>query len=462
MRIALVLTLLSLLAPSPASARETPPARDTGVLGIRSEQLDPGYWLARLPQPDRVVLSREAIAAQNAKLYAADPTMHDLSKLPEPLSGVQVREWVEALRPSFDKPLFDERGQPLDLATLSAGVETGLNLVAVGRTVVPRFALVVRRADLRAVPDRRRVFRDPEDHDIDRWQESALFPGTPVAIVHESGDGQWAFVVAPNYAAWVEKQYLAEGARDAVLGYGRERPHIVVTGANVRTTFTPEQPRVSSLQLDMGLRLPLLDRPPREAVNGQDAYASYVVELPVRDADGRLQFAPALVPRSADVSGDYLPLTQANLLRQGFKFLGERYGWGHSYGTRDCSGFVSEIYRSFGVQLPRNTSAQAVSPALNRIAVGKDDDRARRLALMQATLPGDLIYIPGHVMMVIGHEDGRTWVIHDTAGATWLDADGQRLHADLNGVSVTPFETMLAGGEATYADRITNLQRIRP
>ncbi len=461
MRTVLFLTLILLVA-SPAAAREAAPARDTGVLGIRSDQLEPGYWIGRLAHPDRIVLDRKAIAAQNARLYSVDQSMHDLSRLPAALPREQVRGWIEKLAPSFDRPLFDERGQPLDLARLAESTRANLRLDAVAESVAPRFGLVVRRADLRAVPDRLRVFRSADDHDIDRWQESALFPGTPVAIVHESGDGNWWFVVSPNYAAWVEKQYVAEGAREAVLGYGRDRPYLVVTGANVRTNHTPEAPRVSSLQLDMGLRLPLLDWPPREAVNGQDPYAAYVVELPVRDDDGKLRFSPALVPRGADVATGYLPLTQANLLRQGFKFLGERYGWGNGYGTRDCSSFVSEVYRSVGVELPRNTSDQAVSPALNRIALGKDDDRAKRLALVKATQPGDLIYIPGHVMMVIGHEGDRTWVIHDTSGASWLGANGERLRAKLNGVSVTPLEPMLAGGTDTYVDHITNIQRIRP
>src|SRR3546814_3966393 len=101
-------------------------------------------------------------------------------------------------------------------------------------------------------------------------------------------------------------------------------------------------------------------------------------------------------------------LTRANLIRQAFKFLGERYGWGHSYGTRDCSGFVSEIYRSFGVQLPRNTSAQSVSPALNRLAFDAGDSRDKRMAAASGLQVGDLVYIPGHVRRVIGHDNGRT------------------------------------------------------
>ena len=451
------LVLLTLLLLAPAL-----PARDTGVLGIQTEQLDPGYWLQRLKQPDRVVLDRAAIDAQNARLYATDRSMHDLSKLPGLLPDAQVREWIEKLRPSFERELFDERGQPLDRKALSAEVGDNLNLTALGKTIAPRYGLVVHRADLRAVPSRLRVFRSADDHDIDRWQESALFPGTPVAIVHESRDGKWWFVASPNYAAWIEKQYVAEGPREQVLGYGQGKPYIVVTGANVRTTFTPEEPRVSSLQLDMGLKLPLRDYDPRHPINGQDAYASHVVELPVRDDGGKLQFAPALVPRSADVAADYLPLTRANLVRQGFKFLGERYGWGNSYGTRDCSSFVSEIYRSMGVQLPRNTSDQAVSPALNRIAFDKAWDREKRMQIVRDTQPGDLIYIPGHVMMVVGHDRGQTWVIHDTSGSAWRDASGQRVRSQLNGVAVTPLEPLLAGETANYVDVITNIQRIRP
>ena len=37
---------------------------------------------------------------------------------------------------------------------------------------------------------------------------------------------------------------------------------------------------------------------------------------------------------------------------------------------------------------------------------------------------GDLIYIPGHVMMYVGSIDGMPWVIHETNGGSVLDAAG--------------------------------------
>ena len=187
-----------------------------------------------------------------------------------------------------------------------------------------------------------------------------------------------------------------------------------------------------------------------------------MIELPARDKDGGLVLVPALMPRTQDVATDYLPLTRANVMRQSFKFLGERYGWGHSYNARDCSGFVSEVYRSFGVQLPRNTRDQAVSPALNRFAFSADDSHDKRVEVMKTLQVGDLVYIPGHVMMVIGQEKDGPYVIHDTTGITYRKTDGELTRAPLNGVSVTPLMPLLFNETQPTIDRITSIQRIRP
>src|SRR3546814_12894326 len=75
---------------------------------------------------------------------------------------------------------------------------------------------------------------------------------------------------------------------------------LAVTGAKVRTTFTPDLPAVSDLQLDMGIRIPVLrDWPGNKPVNGQAAYTSHVVELPVRNDDGSLRIVPRSEERRA-------------------------------------------------------------------------------------------------------------------------------------------------------------------
>jgi cell wall-associated NlpC family hydrolase len=448
------------LAAGTLQAREAPAA--SGVIGVNGAHLDPVYWITRQAQTDAAVLGRDAIAAQNRRLLAEDDSTRDISTLPATLAAAQVRGWIEGLSKRPTRTLYDIDGRQIDAASVDGWIGA-LALDEIPATQPTRYGLVVRRADLRTFPTRTRVFSRVGDTDIDRFQENAFFPGTPVALVHESADGQWWFVVGDLYAAWIEKRFVAEGDKPRVFGYARHPgPYLVVTGATVRTTTTPDEPRVSDLQLDMGIRLPWRrDWPGTRAVNGQAAYTGYVVDLPVRDAGGSLSIVPALLPRTADVSPGYLPLTRANLLRQSFKFLGERYGWGHSYGTRDCSGFVSEVYRSMGVVLPRNTSDQSVSPVLNRVALGEAATPAARAQAVADLQVGDLVYIPGHVMMVIGFERGMPYVIHDTNGGSWLGPDGTFVQGRLNGVSVTPLTPLRLSRERSYVDGITNIQRIR-
>ena len=458
-----VLALSLALAMGPASAldRTTPsalPVPPSGVVGMQDAYFAPEFWVARAQAPDQVLMTPAAIQARNQRLLQVDDSMHDLAALPPTLSRAQVAAWIEDLASPPSKPLWDEAGTPVPKATLDALVADRA-MHAIPANQPTRFGMAVRRSALRAFPTALRVFNRAGETDIDRFQESALFPGDPVAIVHASADAKWLFVVSARYAAWVAADDIAEGDRATVLGYASRAPHRIVTGAKPRTVFTREEPRLSELQLDMGTRIPLADVAADKPVNGQHPYASWILDLPVRNADGRLGFAPALLQRNADTSADYLPLTRANLIRQAFRFLGERYGWGHSYNGRDCSGFVSEVYRSMGVELPRNTSDQSVSPAFDRIHFDADTPRAQRMAAVDALDVGDLIYIPGHVMMFAGRIDGMPWVIHDTNGGSYLGADGNLKSMQLNGVSLTPLVPLRFGKDHDYIDRITNIVR---
>ncbi|MCC4597266.1 SH3 domain-containing protein [Xanthomonas campestris pv. phormiicola] len=429
---------------------------------VQANQLQAEYWIARLPDAQPPLLDATQVQAFNAHLLRHDASMHDLQALPERYSAEQVRAQVLALSAPPKRTLYDASGATLDAAQLAA-LQSTLALDAIPAQVTPRYALVVRRADLRTFPTRQRAFSGRDDHDIDRFQESALYPGTAVAILHASRDGQWLFVLAPNYAAWIERDRVAEGERDSVLDYAHRTPRLLVTGARALTAFTPDVPAASQLPLDMGSAVPLLeDWPPQQAVNGQSPLAAYVVQLPLRDADGRLRLAPVLVPRGADVATAALPATPRNLLRQAFKFLGERYGWGNDYDARDCSGFVSDVYRSLDIALPRNTGDQARSRSLAAVPYAATAPLAQRQQALAQLQVGDLVYTPGHVMMVIGHERGLTWVIHDVSGASYRDASGRLQRVHLNGVAVTPLEPLLLGDGVPFIDRITRIQRVRP
>ena len=460
MRVATIgfLVLLGACATHQAPAPVVP---SHAVIGVEAAQLAPDYWIGKARGSREPVLTTDEIEQQNRKLGTSDPTVHDLRNLPAQLSRAQVSEWIKRMSERPTGALFDEQGRPVSAAQLD-DIERNVAIDTVAATQPTRYGLVVRRANLRTFPTVLRVFRSSDDADIDRFQESALFPGTPVVVTHVSGDGRWLFVVSPLYAAWIEREAVAEGPPTEVFGYVDRAPYLIVTGATAKTVFTRERPEVSELQLDMSTRVPLLSQWPADrAVNGQHPYTAHVIQLPWRDANGALHFTAALVPKTADVSTQYLTLTAATLLEQSFKFLGERYGWGHSYNARDCSGFVSDVYRSFGLQMPRNTRDQGVSPAFRRITFDEKDSYDARLEVLSNLQVGDLIYIPGHVMMVIGHDRGMPYIIHDTTGITYRDTDGEVRRVSLNGVSVTPLTPLLLGNDRPMIERIYSIVLMR-
>jgi cell wall-associated NlpC family hydrolase len=446
---------------APLAAREVPMQASlaSSVLGVTGAQLSPGFWIARLQHPDRALLDPGALATRNRALVRRDPSMHDLRALPPVLQRQQVAAWIQARSSRPGTPLFDAAGMPVSSATLDAIVANSAP-AQIPAHEPTRFGLVVERTALRRFPTALRVFSAPGDTDIDRFQESALFPGTPVVIAHESRDGEWWFVVSPRYAAWVRKASIAEGARERVFDYVDETPFRLVTGATVRTVFTPEEPRVSALRLDMGVRVPLSTQSAEHPVNGQHSYTSWTIALPVRRDDGTLEIVPALLPRNADTAAADLPLTRANILRQAFKFLGERYGWGHDYDARDCSGFVAEVYRSMGVLMPRNTGDQAASPVFDRLHFSDDITHQERIAAVEALQVGDLIYLPGHVMLFIGRVGAVPYVIHDIHDGKHLDNAGQLRSLHLNAVAVTPLMPLRMDDGRSFVDRMTDIVRV--
>lgn len=99
-----------------------------------------------------------------------------------------------------------------------------------------------------------------------------------------------------------------------------------------------------------------------QRVQNRLAWNNYIVWLPCRAPDGSFFRQKGLIPMSRDVSVGYLSLTNEEIIKQAFKCLGDRYGWGGMLESRDCSSYIREVYRCFGWILPRNTTGQLQMP----------------------------------------------------------------------------------------------------
>ncbi|RUL74962.1 SH3 domain-containing protein [Dyella choica] len=431
----------------------------SGVIGVQEPMLSPGFWIARAQAPESVLMTTEQVAARNQITATRDAALVDLLSLPPTMTRERVLRWIKGAASPLSGPLVDAQGHSLSPQSL-AEIQANIGMDRISASEPTRYGMAVRRAQLHTYPTAVRAYASKDATDFESFEAGTLFPGDPVVMVHPSADGKWWLVVSYQGPAWVATVDIAQGDARAVFGYAQKSPFRVVTGDELRTVFTPEAPGLSELQLDMGTRLPLASVPPDQPVNGQGPYASWAVELPVRGDDGALSFKPALLQKARDTSPDYLPLTRTNIIRQAFKFLGERYGWGHAYNTRDCSGFTSDVYRSMGLLLPPNSGAQGKSPGFaHQFFTAADSHDARVQAILNADV-GDLIVVPGHVLMLLGKVDGQPYVIQDVPFVIFRDGHGTVHWTKVNEVSVTPLLPLLADGRQGYVDAMTSLVHV--
>ena len=100
----------------------------------------------------------------------------------------------------------------------------------------------------------------------------------------------------------------------------------------------------------------------------------------------------------------------------------------------DCSAFIRNVYKCFGLEMPRNTNWQKCVPGT---AVDISElDEASKAAVISTITPGTPLYMSGHTMIYLGTVDGRNYVISAMGSAS--DSAGELEVKSQNSVTVTP------------------------
>lgn len=427
---------------------------------IAEHQLNSAYWQAKPASDGDTRMTKSQIKAFNQNLFANNPHIVHPLETAETLDKNTLIKKIASISSVPKSQRFYADGSQLTKSHFQPYLDN-TNQHKVQDSNKVQFGLVVKRAALRTFPTLDRVLNQGMDFDLDRFQETAVFPGEAVAILHESADGAWYLVQNYNYLAWVQQDAIAIGNKSQIQKFIDEQNFLLVTGDKVFTNYVPMESQISQVQLDMGVKLPLIAQDKQQVeLYGQSTAATYQVSLPIRNDDGSLSFQTALIGRTQDVQTDFLAFTTENLIAQGFKFLGERYGWGHDYNGRDCTGFVGEIYKTFGILMPRNSGQQGKGEYGTNFRFDKAANTSSKMAVIKQLEIGDLIYIPGHVMMYLGQENDQPIVIHDVKGLAYWTPEGEYYSGVLNAVSVTPLLPLQLNKQTTYLDRIYNIKRI--
>lgn len=401
---------------------------------VKPEMLSAAFWMALVPESERVLFSPEAIAAFNAQVPARSgiPAVFDL---PETLSAARVRDEIaDYSRPTV--PRYGVAGELLEDAYFDALQKNATPDLPEQVTV--RFGLITRRTEVRAFPTAEPVTREPFAFAFDRIQETTVDIGWPVVVVSTSQDGRWFFALTSGYWGWLRAEDVAFGLRDEIEQFTNAEPFVVTTGSRALVAVAEQ----GNLTPQMGTRLPLTSEHDQ----------AFEVVVPLRTAIGTLRLVPGWIAKaSEDVAVGYLPFSVDTLLTQAFKLLGERYAWGGSrmgiFG-RDCSRLVRDTYATTGVMLPRNGDQQEQA-GIAQIRFTPEMTASERLGqIVERATPGSVFVLPGHVMLYLGAVDDVPFVIHDTSSSGY------------DGVIVSDLSLGADGPSGSLLERLTSVVSI--
>lgn len=384
--------------------------------GVSEEMTDPSFWTRGRADADTPLLSMEEIREINQRIVDTPACqMPDMRAEPEPLDAAALRRaiWASAFGDAASEMrahYFDAEGNELSGSDLLSLLDQ------IGETSEEdalRYGICVRRADLRALPGDAFATDEQGDLNFNFYQLYGVRINEPLLIKAVSKDGAYYYCDTECCSGWLPADCVAVCADREEWLNAWDIPSeeaIVVTDGKVYLETTNVNAGTSGVMLTMGTvlrRIAPEDYDP--SVTGRSAIHNYPVWLPVRQADGSYARAMALISQHANVSEGYLPLTENNILRVAYTMLGDTYGWGAMLNSADCSAYVRDIYRCFGLVLARNTTWQSAMPVYKADVSAMDTEE--KTALLDTLPAGAVLYFSGHEMLYLGESDGQYYVI---------------------------------------------------
>lgn len=276
-----------------------------------------------------------------------------------------------------------------------------------------QYGICVRRTDVLALPTDTLATDEQGDVDYNFFQISALRVNEPVTVKAVSRDGRYYYCDADCVSGWVPSVDIAicEDKEDWLEAWDiPDEEAVVVTQSRIHLEESNINPAVNGVVLPMGTVLRKVAQEDYDpSVTGRQLFQNIAVWLPVRQEDGSYAKTIALISQNQTFSEGYLPLTTRNILKVAFSKLGEVYGWGSMLDSVDCSNYIRDIYKCFGLSLARNTTWQSAMPVFKYDVASASDQEKK--ALLDTLPAGTVLYFNGHEMLYLGSSDGHYYVI---------------------------------------------------
>lgn len=417
------------------------------------------FWLKNLKQPNKIIMNEEEIEDFNKEIFSIINTKtYDLKNYVNSLTKEELTQKINSL-PVPTKDRYN--GEQLVDSSYYVPIIENINLSGLQETNEVRYGFTVRRTDLRTLPTKDPSYTSPNDIGFDYFQETAIEAVEPILVLYESLDKKWSFIQTVNYCGWVFSEDIAlTNTKEEWLAYLNDNNFIIITANKITLNDNPYNPSLSELELGMGCKIAVYkDKEKPYMVDGMASLSHIVAKIPTRGDDGIFVIKDALIPSISDINHGYLKYTKANILKQAFKLLGDRYGWGGLFGSRDCTSLVCDVFRCFGIMVPRNSSQQIVSAGetINLTTENYDE----RLAILSKLDVGSILYMKGHAMIYLGDIKGKPYVIHSfTSYYKKPEGSSNLERIYVNGVAVTDLDICKSSG-ITYLESLISLKTLK-
>ncbi|MGH4137315.1 SH3 domain-containing protein [Clostridium sp.] len=423
----------------------------SNIPGLKEEMLFSKNWI-RLSGMTEVIMNAQHIEEYNKKSSKDVTPIVDLENYSESLSKEELIDKLNTISCLTKCERYHEDGKVVSVEYYNKLIQN-CNIHGLMDKNHIEYGITFRKTVMRTFPTYDTVFTIGDNYEFDRFQETAVYPVEPLVILHKSVDNKWYLAQMYNYLAWIPEKDVAICNKQRLFDYLKTQDFIMTIGKRVFTNYNPLKEQLSEIKLDMGIRIPLASvNEIKEDIYGQNPMGNYVVKLPTRNDSGEVEFKLALIARNEEVSIGYLPYTRENILVNAFKFLGERYGWGGMFNARDCASLIMDVFRTMGINIPRNAEQQG------ELAVGDFYEMPELMAienrekLLDKLKPGTPVYMSGHAMIYLGKEEGKHYVIHDFSGFYKPQQEGVAKYYKVREVMVSPLNIELSEDGKTYIE----------
>ncbi len=404
---------------------------------IELQNLNADFLLDENEISANLIMDSEQINSFNKKNFEIADMLYDLELYPSNISRSDLVEIIKSRSIVSKSPRYKKDGKAFLRNEYDDFIEN-INYSKIPENVRVKYAMTTNRTIMRSFPTNMQAASKPGNIEFDRFTETAVYPAEPLLVLHESRDKKWYFVQMYNYNGWVKAEDIAFAEKSNIFEYTHAENFAVITEPKTNITYINEG-KSQNVNIDMGTKLAI------EANAQTDKYI--LVKLPVRKQDGNLVFKNINIEQDKLNLG-YLKYNLNNIIKQSFKFAGETYGWGGLNLSRDCSAFIMDVFRTFGLKLPRNSFEQGKHSLGNAVNFSKNESIASRKKKMDKLSPGAALYMPGHVMLYLGKNNNNYYVIHSFTG---YYENGQ--YIDMMRVGVTDLDIKSYNGKS-YLERI--------